>query len=86
MWCHTLQRPGGVARHSQVSVARMVPVAAVLGSANQSSEGDAVEFINPRQLVPVRYGMMLPRLGEVRAVCHGVKAEASLDEVAGIAR
>lgn len=30
------------------------------------SEGEAVEFSNPRRLVPVQYGMMLPRFGEVR--------------------
>lgn len=31
-----------------------------------AADGEAVEFINPRQLVPVQYGMMLPRMGEVR--------------------
>ena len=30
------------------------------------ADGEVVEFSNPRQLVPVQYGMMLPRMGEVR--------------------
>ncbi|CAM9526893.1 unnamed protein product, partial [Laminaria digitata] len=30
-----------------------------------AEEGEAAEFRNPRRLVPVQYGIMLPRLGEV---------------------
>lgn len=36
-------------------------------------DGGAAEFNNPRQLVPVQYGMMLPRLGEVRLVNLGLR-------------
>lgn len=35
---------------------------------DRSADGEAVEFSNPRQLVPVQYGMMLPRMGEVNLV------------------
>lgn len=32
----------------------------------RTTAGEAAEFSNPRQVVPVQYGVMLPRLGEVR--------------------
>ncbi|CAN0479157.1 unnamed protein product, partial [Ectocarpus sp. 8 AP-2014] len=32
---------------------------------NGEDDGGVAQFSNPRQLVPVQYGMMLPRLGEV---------------------